>query len=273
MKQGSRIQCCGTFFLRAFLMYSATLPCSVHASDLEREQRLSDQIVDAILDGEPLHLNANGHDFLAIDTLAQTATVKGAVIILHGRGTHPDWQQVTGPLRTGLPADGWRTLSLQMPVLAKDAKYYDYIPVFPEAMPRIDAAIRYLREQGQKRIVLIAHSCSVHMSMDWIEQRGTADLDAYITIGMGATDFRQPMKRPLPFEKIQVPLLNIYGSEDYPAVQRLAGELEQRLAGMPPPSSQVRVAGANHYFDNSAGELIAIISAWLDTLPPRDNNF
>jgi hypothetical protein len=43
-----------------------------------------------------------------------------------------------------------------MPVLVKDAKYYDYLPVFPAAVPRIEAGIRHLREQGVERIVLIA---------------------------------------------------------------------------------------------------------------------
>ncbi len=270
MKQVNHKHCCGQFLLRTLFLYLAVLPFSVPASDLEREQRLSDQIVDAILDGDPVMLTAGEHDFLAIDTLEET-TIKGAVIILHGRGTHPDWQQVAGPLRTGLPVSGWRTLALQMPVLARDATYYDYIPVFPEALPRIDAGIRYLQGLGYKRIVLIAHSCSVHMSMAWIEQHGTTDLAAYITIGMGATDYGQPMKQPFPFEKIRVPLLNIYGSEDYPAVQRLAGELENRLPDMEPLSSQTRVPDANHYFDDAGEELTAIISQWLDKLPPRDS--
>ena len=38
------------------------------------------------------------------------------MIILHGRGYHPDWAEVANPLRVGL-AEGWNTLSLKMPVL------------------------------------------------------------------------------------------------------------------------------------------------------------
>jgi hypothetical protein len=33
------------------------------AADLEREQRLADEIVDSILDGEPITLTADGHYF------------------------------------------------------------------------------------------------------------------------------------------------------------------------------------------------------------------
>ena len=168
------------------------LPLAVAGGpDIEREQRLADQTVDAILDGEPVFLTTSGNTrFLAIEMPAVDEPPRGAAIILHGRGTHPDWSQVAAPLRTALPEHGWSTLSLQMPVLAKDAKYYDYLPLFPAAVPRIEAGIRHLREQGAQRIVLIAHSCSVHMSMSWIETMGDSGIDAYIGIGMGAIQDR-----------------------------------------------------------------------------------
>jgi hypothetical protein len=252
------------------LIISSTLPGKAPASDLAREQRLAEQTVDAILDGEPIMLEADGHAFLGIYTEAVTTPVQGAAIILHGRGMHPDWTQVAGPLRIGLPEQGWSTLSLQMPVLTKDASFYDYEPVFPEATPRINAGISYLRELGVRRIVLIAHSCSVHMSMAWLEQQGSDDIAAYIGIGMGATDYQQPMHKPFPFNKIQVPLLNIYGSEDYPAVLRQADALKPVLADINPESAQIRVAGADHYFDGYDEELVAAITGWLATLPTSD---
>ena len=240
------------------------------ASDLQREQRLADQIVEAILDGEPVTLTANHHDFLGIYTESVTEPALGAAIILHGRGMHPDWAQVAGPLRIALPEQGWSTLSLQMPVLGKDASFYDYEAVFPEAGPRIDAGIEYLRAQGIERIVLIAHSCGVHMSMTWLEQQGSSDIDAYIGIGMGATDYQQPMRKPFPFKRIEVPLLNVYGSEDYPAVQRHAETLAPLLADIHPDSRQLRISGADHYFDGYNEELASSISAWLATLVRRE---
>lgn len=111
------------------------------AADLAREQRLAEQTVDAILDGDPVELVAGEHTFLGIFMAAEHTPAKGAVLVLHGRGTHPDWPQVANPLRTTLPEAGWATLSLQMPVLARDAKFYDYLPVFPDAIPSIDAGI------------------------------------------------------------------------------------------------------------------------------------
>jgi hypothetical protein len=240
------------------------------ASDLQREQRLADEIVEAILDGDPVTLTANAHEFLGIYTESVTEPALGAAIILHGRGMHPDWAQVTGPLRIALPEQGWSTLALQMPVLEKDASFYDYEAVFPEAGPRIDAGIEYLRAQGIQRIALIAHSCGVHMSMAWLEQQGSGDIDAYIGIGMGATDYQQPMRKPFPFNRVGVPLLNVYGSEDYPAVQRQAETLAPLLADIHPDSRQTRINGADHYFDGYNEELAASISAWLATLVTKE---
>ena len=241
-------------------------PDDCRASDLEREQRLAEQTIDAIFDGEAIMLDASGRAFLGIYTAAEIIPEKGAAIILHGRGTHPDWGQVANPLRTALPSHGWSTLSLQMPVLAKDATFYDYVPIFPEAIPRIEEGIRYLHQQGTQRIVLIAHSCGVHMSMAWLKQQGDSDIDGYIGIGMGATDYQQPMRSPFPFDRIRVPLLNIYGSNDYPAVQRQAQGLEPLLEGINPASAQIRIEGADHYFDDYNDELVTAIAGWLGTL-------
>ena len=250
---------------------SAGLAAGPPVSDLERERRLAEQTVDAIFDGEPLMLNAAGHEFLGIYTRSESGPERGAAIILHGRGTHPDWEQVAGPLRKALPAHGWSTLSLQMPVLGKDASYYDYVEIMPEAIPRIEAALDYLREQGTERIILIAHSCGVHMSMAWIQQHGDAGIDAYIGIGMGATDYRQPMRKPFPFDRIRVPLLNVYGENDYPAVQRQAAQLEPVLAQINSRSAQRLIPGADHYFSGHEEQLGAAVSDWLDTLFPLES--
>jgi acetyl esterase/lipase len=132
--------------------------------NLEREKRMAVEVEDAVLDGDVIFLKDGDHEFMAIDQEADDET-KGAIIILHGRGFHPNWEDGIYPLRTQLPAKGWRTLSLQMPVLVKTAKYYDYVPLFSQAGPRIEAGIKHLKEQGIDNIVLLAHSCGAHMAM------------------------------------------------------------------------------------------------------------
>ena len=244
------------------LLFLSQWSMSAGASDIAREKRLASQVVDSIIDGEPVFLKSGEHEFLSIYT--ETDDPRGAAIIMHGRGFHPNWADVAYPLRTGLVEQGWNTLSLQMPVLGKEAKYYDYLEIMDEALPRIEAGIDYLKQQGNENIILIAHSCSVHMTMAWVDAGRMRDIDAFVGIGMGAVDYQQPMKRPFPLEKFTVPVLDVYGEEEYPAVIKGAAE---RLAAIQkagnPKSKQVVVPGANHYFTDQGDALLEVIGPWL----------
>ena len=237
------------------------------AQDVERERRLEAEIVDMIIDGEPVHLDAGGHRFLALHTEAGDDGPRGAVVVLHGRGFHPDWPEVAAPLRAELPEHGWETLSLQMPVLGKSAKYYDYVPIFPAAFPRIRAGIAYLRERGADPVVLAAHSCSAHMAMAFVRLHGDAEFDGFIGIGMGATDVGQPMREPFPLAAMSVPVLDLFGDEDYPSVP---GEAPHRLAAIRgagnPRSAQRIVPGADHFFHDMDDALVDAVLEWLATL-------
>jgi len=253
-----------TFLLFTFISAS-------YASDLAREKRMADEIVDAIVDGEAVFLQADDKEFLSIYTEADDPA-KGVAIILHGRGFHPDWQDVINPLRVGLAEAGWNTLSVQMPVLEKQAKYYDYLPLFPKAIPRIEAAIAYAREQIKdagidNKVVLIAHSCGAHMAMTWADVDSFEAIDAYVGIGMGATDYKQPMKQPFPLAKVKVPVLDVYAANDYPAVRKMAAARWQSIeqAGNS-KSDQVIIPDADHYYSDLGDVLTSVISEWLDTL-------
>jgi pimeloyl-ACP methyl ester carboxylesterase len=247
------------------LLCLSQLSLSAGASDIAREKRLASQVVDSIIDGEPVYLKSGGHEFLSIYTEADEPG--DAVIIMHGRGFHPNWADVAYPLRVGLVEQGWNTLSLQMPVLGKEAKFYDYLEIMDEAFPRIEAGIDYLKQQGNKRIVLIAHSCSVHMAMAWVDAGRMRDIDAFVGIGMGAVDYKQPMKKPFPLEKFTMPVLDVYGEDEYPAVIKGA---PVRLAAMHkagnPKSRQVTVPGANHYFTDEGEALLEVVGSWLQGL-------
>jgi len=241
--------------------------------DLEREKRMASEVEDAVLDGDVIFLKDSGskkeHKFMAIDQKPEGET-KGAVIILHGRGFHPNWEDTVFPLRTQLPEKGWRTLSLQMPVLVKTAKYYDYVPLFSQASPRIEAGIKHLKDQGIDNIVLFAHSCGAHMAMEWVrskEGKAGESIKAYIGAGMGATDFAQKMAKPFPLDTMKIPVLDVFGSKEYPGVlSKAPGRLMQITKAANPKSQQVIVPGANHYFTDKGDELVLAVSKWLETL-------
>ena len=258
------------------VVLSAISLAPVHASDLEREKRMANQIVDAILDGDAVFLKATGassdHEFLSIYTEAADEPVRGTVIILHGRGFHPDWQDAINPLRVGLTESGWNTLSVQMPVLEKQAKYYDYVPLFPQAIPRIEAAIAYARAELTDndidgKVVLVAHSCGAHMAMAWADVDSFESIDAFVGVGMGATDYKQPMKHAFPLDKIKVPVFDVYAQNDYPAVIKMAPD---RLALIKKAgnekSAQSVVDDSDHYYTDRGDVLTEVISDWLQTL-------
>jgi pimeloyl-ACP methyl ester carboxylesterase len=240
------------------------------AANIEREKRLASEIEDAILDGEPVTLQAGKLEFLSLYTeadVAENTAARGAAIILHGRGFHPDWADAINPLRVGLAERGWNTLSMQMPVLHKEAKYFDYVPILHEAFPRIEAGIEYLQREGNKKIVLIAHSCSFHMVNAWIKQGRFKNIDAFVGIGMGATDYRQAMVDEYQLDKIDVPVLDIYGKDDYPAVHRTApARLKMLRSSGDERSAQIVVPGANHYFTDKGDELVEAVAGWLQKL-------
>lgn len=231
---------------------------------------MASEIVDSILDGEPVTLEADGQEFLGIFTEADEP--RGSVLVLHGRGFHPDWPTVVQPLRVGLAEQGWNTLSIQLPVLEKQAKYFDYVPIFPYAIPRIEAALDFLEKNSRRPIVIVAHSCGSHMAQHWINEKGEEALrrfDGYVGIGMGATDYRQPMVEPFALDKMKMPVLDLYGEEDYPAVLRMAPERAEMLQeGGDPRSRQLVAPGADHYFVDKDDELIETVAGWLDEVWP-----
>ena len=154
-----------------------------------------------------------------------------------------------------------------MPVLLKDAKYYDYLPVFHHSHSRIEAGIKFLREQGHKKVVLLAHSCGAHMALDWIRAKNDRSFDAFVGLGMGATDYRQPMHQPFPLDWMHVPILDLYGANEYPAVVRMAPSRKAMLekAGNPKSRQQV-LPDANHYFTDQGEPLVAAVADWLEQL-------
>ncbi len=253
------------------LALASVISTPARGSDLEREARLVEEIEANIFDGEVISLDATGQAFVAVEMASQTDSTRGVVILLHGRGFHADWPENIGPLRVGLSEAGWHTLSVQMPVLHKAAKYFDYLPLLPEASSRIDTALAYLARAEISPVVLLAHSCGAHMAMYWMEQHGDDGIDAFVGIGMGATDYRQPMRRPFPLASLKVPVLDLYGELDYPAVHRMAPDRLRLLEqGGNPLSRQVIAPNVDHYFAGGSDQLIEQVSVWLDDLPLKE---
>lgn len=239
----------------------------LNAADLKKEIRMKNQVIDYIMDGDAVLLKDGEHEFLSIYMVADIQPAKGTVIIMHGRGYHPNWPELVYPVRTGLPEHGWNTLSIQMPVLDNESTFYDYLDILHEAHPRIDAAMNFLKSKKTGKIVLLAHSCSVHMAVDWLHKHKQGDVSGFIGVGMGSTDRGQPMPEPFPLQDIKVPMLDIRGEHDYPAVIRNAPRRMQNMKIAGDPKSQQRVVKkSDHYFTDRGNALMLEVADWLNSL-------
>lgn len=253
-----------SLFSFAFIIATATIQPAL-ASDAAKEKRWADQIVDAILVGEPVWLEASGQKFLSIYTEDATGDARGAVIVIHGIGVHPNWNDVIYPLRTGLPDHGWTTLSIQMPILANDADAKEYAPLIKEACPRIQAAASFLNDKGAESVYLVAHSLGATMAAACLAENDSLPVIGFVAIGMSSTDI-DPMLNSISYlEKIQTPMLDLYGSRDLDQVKDTsqARQKAARVAGND-NYRQVEIAGADHFFVGLEDELIRRVRGWLE---------
>lgn len=246
------------------LLVASPVAIADREPDYEREERLAQEAIAGLFDGEVIYLNDGKREFLSLLSEPEDSEFDGAVLLLHGRGFHPDWPQVAGPLREGLGELGITTLSLQMPVLAKDAKYYEYLEILDESFPRIQVGIDYLMNSNYGWIAVVAHSCSVHMTMGWIKEIDNVPFDAYVGIGMGATDYGQPMLEEFPLSSIPVPVLDVFGDQDYPAVINAADRRAAAIvAAGNSRSQQIQLSGPDHFFEDYEDVLVETVGEWI----------
>jgi pimeloyl-ACP methyl ester carboxylesterase len=223
------------------------------AADYAREQKWAEEITPGIVVGDTLYLQEQGgHRFLALYAPAPQA--KGAVVLVHGIGMHPDWALIN-VLRSQLPERGYATLSIQMPVLAADAKAEDYPPTFPEAADRIAAAVSFLRGKGIQKIAVVSHSMGSRMADYFFANAAHPRVAAWVAIGM-TTAYSATRRIP-------VPVLDLYGENDFPQVLKEAPARAEAIRSMR-GSAQVEVAGADHYFNGKDADLVNTVADFLE---------
>jgi alpha/beta superfamily hydrolase len=217
------------------------------AQDYAREERWKAEVLGNLVVGDAVQIpGPSGRPFLGLYTAGRPG--KPAVLLVHGIGVHPD-HGVIGSLRMRLADLGFATLSIQMPVLASDAQATDYYPaLFPEASQRIAAAAEWLQRKHREKMVLASHSLGAWMSQHYLEKTRTVPFAAWISMGRGG---------PLP--KLPLPVLDVYGEKDNPAV---LGSTATRVA-----TRQVMIPGANHFYTGKEDELARVLREFVEMLP------
>ncbi len=222
------------------------------AADYAREERWAQEIVPSIVVGDAVYLATPARARVLAILTESSGPAKGAVVVVHGLGVHPDWGLVGG-VRTGLADAGYLTLSVQMPVLSAAATRDDYGDTLPEAGDRIAAAIAYLRGRGATRIAIVSHSVGATMANAYLARTGASPIDAWAPIGMFGSFATSPKE----------PVLDVIAERELDLVVNSA---PARAKSLPADacSRQVTIPGADHYFDDRRKELVAAIAAFLD---------
>ena len=236
-----------------FLFTLFFVPMAMSA-DYEREKHWADEIIPSLVIGNPVFLQtSHGRKFLNLYT--ETAQAKAAVIVVHGRGIHPDWGLI-GVLRTRLADQGYTTLSVQMPVLLAEARGDDYLPDFPEAGGRLAAAVAFLQEKGYKKIALVSHSMGARMSSDYLKHNPAAPLFAWVSVSITNDALGS-------LGALKFPVLDLYGEHDLPQVldnNNARAKVIRQIKG----SVQIMAPNADHFFDSQDEALVKYVSHFLD---------
>ena len=235
------------------------LAAPVAASDLEKEQRWREQVEDSIMDGEAVDLVVEGREIFAIYMEAEDSSDKG-MIVVHGTGIHPNWQQVVQPIRVEMAAHGWNTLSIQMPILHNEAQYEEYVALYPQVPPRLSAAEAFLKDRGIQTLLIAAHSQGATMSSYYLS-RHPSDVKGLIAIGMGATQKDSHINSAQSLKKITIPILDLYGDDDLPGVLDTVDARTESSAHNVQYSQQM-IKDANHFFDGMDDELVSAVAGW-----------
>ncbi len=240
------------------LMLIAMLALPAAAQDYAREKRWSDEVVPGLVVGDAVWLETQaGRKFLAIHAKAERP--KGALVIVHGIGVHPD-HGVIGVLRAKLTDLGWTTLSIQMPVQAADARSEAYYPaLFPEAIDRIRSAAAWLAAKEGPRVAIVSHSLGSWMTNAYFDATPDSPFRAWACLGLTGGYSWGAYFSPRP-------ILDVYGENDLEPSVDAAWRRRMTVATGADGSRQAMIAGADHFYARSEDELARTIGAWLDAV-------
>jgi hypothetical protein len=236
--------------LVALSLLAAGTAAAQTGSDTAREKRWADQVVSSLVVGDAVYLTARGTRFLALYAPAERA--RGAVILTHGPGLHPD-HGITGELRVHLADRGYTTLSLQMPVLgAEDEGGPKYRELFPEAAERIGEGARFLREKGNARVAIVSHAMGAAMAHDYLLRNRDAPVSAWVALSYYGV-----------FEPMPFPVFDLYGKSDYRGIRGPASDRRrvlEKVAG----SRQLAAPDGGRFLAGGEQTVLREVPAFLD---------
>ena len=246
-----------TFFLIIPFIVHCTL---IYIPDKSRESMIYEQSLSEIFDGKHLYIDYKFGKYSMLEVYNEDHNT--AVLFLHGRGLSPNEQNLAYPVRVTL-SNLYNTYSLQLPVLKKQSTYLEYTKIFYDSDERILSALEHIYKKNNK-VIIIAHSCGVHMLMSFIQNKNfTNHISSLILIGSGAVDKGEKLIYEYPYGKIQVPILDLFGENDFNLVLKNANKRKQLIKETSAKSQQIKIKSSDHYHTDNSERVITFVKKWL----------
>ena len=252
------------------LLLGCFMVTAVNANpDLEREKQIAEKLEKELRAGEAIWLGEENTRFLGLMTETFLQQRNDVILLLHGMGAHPDWPDVISPLRWELPAYKLPVLSIQLPILLPEASVAGYGKTTKEAARRIKTAVKYLHEQGFKRVVIVGYSFGAALGTYYLASEKEHGVFAFIAISILARKFLNPtLNLKFLLEKIDVPMLDIYASHDLEEI--LEAVPDRRLAAHKSGNAafnQIEISGSDHIYREHIADLVNTIVDWIARHP------
>lgn len=247
---------------------------SANASNFTVEQNIAEQLAKNNPSITQEWLTIGDKKFLSLYLNANIPKAHGGVILLHGMAAHPDWPNVISPLRTRLPEHGWATLSLQMPILGRNTKPEQYVPLLEEVPARITAAIELMHSKGIYNVIILGHGLGATMAAYYLASptQSAAAVNAFVGIGLGLNSHIKQFKTAQYIVRIKTPTYDLFGSRDMDSVKRSA---QPRLLAARNADNnayrQTSVLGSDHFFSGMNDLLVNRVKSWLKKFAPSVN--
>ena len=244
-----------------FLIIPFIVHCThIYIPDKSRESMIYEQSLSEIFDGKHLYIDYKFGKYSMLEVYNEDHNT--AVLFLHGRGLSPNEQNLAYPVRVTL-SNLYNTYSLQLPVLKKQSTYLEYTKIFYDSDERILSALEHIYKKNNK-VIIIAHSCGVHMLMSFIQNKNfTNNISSLVLIGSGAVDKGEKLIYEYPYGKIQVPILDLFGENDFNLVLKNASKRKQLIKATSSKSEQIKIKSSDHYHTDNSERVITFVKKWL----------
>ncbi len=178
--------------------------------------------------GEAVWLDADDEEVFAVLRRADRSEVRGGVLLIGGRGEHPEAPGAIAPLRRALADHGWVTLAMAR----ADAE---------ESSARLRAGLNWLVdaiEQGERKLVIIGHEQGALDALAFLDQHGDEpELHALVLINTPLPGGDDEARVLAQLEALERPVLDIFFRRGPRAVVDTADERRR----------SVRRGGNEHY--------------------------